>query len=90
MKGPEMAAAMRRVAAVVEKYDEMPVLKRDALLGEELQIGAAAMVIYLRDLFTATTKEKFTRDEILVILNLVQNDRDIFSSDLVTLFEAEV
>ena len=89
MKGAEMAAAMRRVAQVVEKFDQIPLPKRDAFLDPDLQIGAAAIVMYLRDLFTVSSKEAFTRDEIMVILNMVQNDRDIFSADLVTLFEAD-
>lgn len=33
-----------------------------------------ATVEYIMDLFTGTPKESFSRDEILVILDLVRND----------------
>lgn len=40
--------------------------------------AAAAMVCYLRDLFTITPKESFTREEILVLLETVSSDPEIF------------
>lgn len=87
MKGTELAASLRKLADAVEPYDEMPKVKAE--LPEDLQLGAAAMVDYLRSLFTGAGKDIYTRDEILVLLNLIQNDPEIFSMDIIAAFEKE-
>lgn len=47
----------------------------------EQRIGAACMLCYLRDLFTATPRETFTRESILVILEAVSRDPELFSEN---------
>lgn len=86
MTGKQAAETLRRVADVLERVGTLPRLESDPLDPEQ-QIGAAVLVAFLRDLFTTAGKEQFTRDEILVLLNTLQNDPEIFSVDLVTLFE---
>lgn len=88
MKGQEAAASLRKLANVLEKYNSVPIPKKDAL-DEELQLGAAAMLMFIRDLFTVSGKDAFTRDEILVLLNMLQNDRDIFTIDIIAVMESD-
>ena len=47
-------------------------------LSTEHQIGGLAALGYVEDLFSHAGKQVFTRDEILVLLNLVKNDPEIF------------
>lgn len=88
MTGPEAAAKLRKLADAIEKLDRCPVIKRDTL-DEEQQLGAAFMVMFLRDLFTIANKDNFTREDILVLLNTVQNDSEIFTADVVMIMEME-
>lgn len=44
----------------------------------EQQAAGVALVGYIEDLFSHAGKQVFTRDEILVLLNLVKNDPEIF------------
>jgi hypothetical protein len=48
--------------------------------GEQFQ--ALNIIEYLSDLFTAAGKETFTRIEILVVLNGVRNDPELFDPDI--------
>ena len=45
---------------------------------ETEQFQVLNMLDYLSDLFTAAKKESFTRVEILVVLNHVKNDPELF------------
>jgi hypothetical protein len=45
---------------------------------EEMQTGAAFLWWYLRELLTVTPKEIFTRDELLVLLDTIQEDHEFF------------
>jgi len=49
--------------------------------GEQFQ--ALNILEYVSDLFTGSPKETFTREEILVILNCVRNDPEMFDPDVV-------
>ena len=84
--GKQAADMLRRVADVLERVGTLPRLQSDPLDPEQ-QIGAAVLLTFLRDLFTTAGKEQFRREEILVLLNTLQNDPEIFSVDLVALFE---
>ncbi|MDM7994659.1 MAG: hypothetical protein QUT30_03125 [Acidobacteriota bacterium] len=88
MLGREAAQSLRRLADILERFKSVPLIKRD-VLDENCQLGAAAMLMFLRDLFTIANKDQFTREEILVLLNDLQNDRDIFIVDLVALMGDE-
>ena len=46
------------------------------------QFQVLNMLEYLSDLFTAAGKETFTRTEILVVLDRVRSDPDIFDPDV--------
>lgn len=46
---------------------------------EQEQFQALNLLDYLSDLFTVAGKENFSRVEILVILNSVQSDPEIFA-----------
>jgi hypothetical protein len=46
---------------------------------------AQSMVEYAEDLVTASPKESFTKTEVLILLNAVKNDSDLFATlDLYT------
>jgi len=47
------------------------------------QLYGLAVIEYIADLLTASPKERFSRDELLVTLNGVKNDPDIFPADVV-------
>jgi hypothetical protein len=48
-------------------------------------VMALAMVEYAEDLVTASPKESFTKIEVLILLNAVKNDSDLFATlDLYT------
>ena len=50
----------------------------DSPLSEAEQFQALNVLEYLSDLFTASGKQSFTKAEVLVILNSVQGDQNIF------------
>lgn len=83
----ELASAMRRIADVFDKLENVKLAPGKPMLNESIQPGAAAMLIYLRDCFTVARKEVYTRDEILVILNTIQTDRELFTADVVSLMD---
>lgn len=45
---------------------------------EEQEIGAIAILVYLENLVASSPKETFTREEVLMILECVGNDPEIF------------
>lgn len=47
-------------------------------LGPESAIGAAALICYVRDLITSSPKEDYSRGELLVVLETISNDDEIF------------
>ena len=47
------------------------------------QFQALNVLELLSDLFTAAQKNQFTREDILVIINCVRNDDEIFDPDIV-------
>lgn len=48
---------------------------------------ALVVLDYLSDLFTGSPKEVFTREEVLVALNAVKHDPEMFSPDIVAMYE---
>jgi hypothetical protein len=51
------------------------------------QWGAQSILGLLRDVFTVTPRANFTREEILVILDRIRSDRDLFDPNLVLAFD---
>jgi hypothetical protein len=47
------------------------------------QFQALNILEYLSDLFTAAKKETFTRESILIVLDGVRSDPDLFDPDVV-------
>ncbi len=47
------------------------------------QFAALCTIDAISDLFTASTKEMFTRDEVLSVLNNFRSDPDFFDPDVV-------
>jgi hypothetical protein len=48
------------------------------ILQEEAAVGAAAFLCYFRDLITVSNKETFRREDILVILEMLSSDDELF------------
>jgi len=60
------------------------------LFDGEQAYGALCILDYLLALFTAAGRESFTRDVILVTLNSVKNDPELFALDTVLDYEKTV
>ena len=61
------------------------------LMDAECAAGGAALLCYLRDLFTATPTETFNRADILVILETLSRDNEIFPCGIgTTMWDCEV
>jgi hypothetical protein len=75
----EGASVLRKLADAFEKVGgEMDMLRPKPHLEGDFAVGAIGHLQYLRDLFTGTEKEHFTRDEILVLLDLAGHDPEVF------------
>jgi hypothetical protein len=51
------------------------------------QMAALTILEFLSDLVTASPREQFSRDEVLVLLNCVKNEPDFFDPDLLAAFD---
>ncbi len=75
----DAASAMRRIADV---FDKMPSVKMKDQHQDQLQgdfaLGAASMVCYLRDLFTLTDRHQFSQAEVLIMLEAISRDHELF------------
>lgn len=47
-------------------------------MNPEAAAGAAAMLTYLRDLIMASSKRRYQQEELLVLLETISRDEDIF------------
>lgn len=56
----------------------------DLQFTETEQFACLNILDYLSDLFTGAGKDQFTREDVLLVLNLVKNDPDLFDADVVT------
>jgi hypothetical protein len=54
-----------------------------AMMSHKEQFQALNLLDYLSDLFTAAGKETFTRASILIILDSVRSDPEVFDQDVV-------
>ena len=52
-------------------------------LTDDQQAAALTVLSYVSDLITNSHRKEFTREELLVIINLARNDPDIFSPEMV-------
>ena len=51
---------------------------RKPMLSADSAVGGAAVLCYVRDLLTNTPRDQFNRDELLVLLERISADQDIF------------
>lgn len=56
----------------------------------QAQLAQQAILRYLLDLFTSAGRESFSREDVLVILNLCKNDPEIFDEEAILAEEAVV
>jgi hypothetical protein len=82
MKISELASAYEKLSAVLKKVKDGPFNKfHPPAMDEEMQVGAAFLWSYLRSLLTGSPKEAWTRDELLVLLDVIQSDHEFFLPD---------
>jgi hypothetical protein len=56
-------------------------------LSTDDQFAALTILEYLSGLFTGANKETFTRDDVLVIIDCVRSDPELFDPDVVIAHE---
>ena len=72
-----LASGLRRIKQ--EKGDGNVTPGQQPPIQGDFAVGAAVLWSYLRDLFTNAGKDQFTRDEILVLLDTVNRDSELFT-----------
>jgi len=90
----ESAAALRRCA---DALDRVLLTNKDCetgapkpMLTEETAVGGAAILCYIRDLFTSGEREQFDRGSILVVLETISRDAELFPCGIGTvMWQAE-
>ena len=91
MTATSAASAMRKVAQALEragsfKLNEFP----EAMLEGETAVGAAAFLCYLRDCLTSSPKEHWSQGELLVLLETLSRDAEMFPCGIAqTMWNAE-
>lgn len=55
----------------------------DNRLSVEGQFGAQVVLRFLSDLFTVSGKDQFSREDILVLLNVCKHDPELFDADVI-------
>lgn len=83
----ETAATMRRLAAAIEKLPggHLPI---SGGIDEDCAVGAGAMLCYIRDLITTSTRDSYSLPELLVLLETISRDPDIFPAGVGTMMWA--
>lgn len=83
----EAANSMRRLADGIEKVIRQ--MGKDAETGlpkpmfaDDTAVGAAVMLCYIRDLFTLGHREVYDRPSLLVILEAISRDKELFPCGL--------
>lgn len=78
----EVAAAMRRLAdaidAEIAKSGDASDGKDKPMLDGDAAVGAAVMITYLRDLVAEGDRDVYDRPSLLVILESISRDGEIF------------
>jgi hypothetical protein len=85
MNTHELADTMERCALALRKLPPMPTHNRKPMLEGDFAVGAALFWSYLRDCMTGTPKESFTRDELLVLLETMSRDGEMFPAGVIEL-----
>ncbi len=79
----ESAQAMRRMADVLDKVVKAQGRDADSgkakpMLEPEAGAGAAVLLCYIRDLVSCGNRENYDRGTLLVLLETISNDPEIF------------
>jgi hypothetical protein len=80
----ETAAALRRLADSFDKVAKNnpgaanPFGHKTPTLDEEQATGAALLLCYIRDLLTNSPRENFPREDLLVLLETISRDGELF------------
>lgn len=74
----DTAKVLRRLADAFDKVGERPWPKPKPTMEGDFAVGAIIHLLYQRDLFTATEKKTFTREEILVMIDTMGHDPEVF------------
>ena len=83
MNALETASAMRRIADAVERAGAASIAKfPDAMLEGEAAVGAAGFLCYLRDCITVSGHDTWTREALLVLLETMSRDAEVFPSGI--------
>lgn len=80
MTPSQIAGALRRIAEKLDTHGLSPPWSMG--IDADSAVGAAGMLCYIRDLFTVSSKDHFSRGEILVILETISRDPEIFPCGL--------
>jgi len=79
MTKQELSAAMRRIADAVDRLESAgDIASRRVMLSEDQAVGAAQMLCLIRDLITVSSNEVFPKGDLLVLLEVLSRDQDIF------------
>jgi len=82
----QLADTLERCSAALRQLPDAPLNGNPVpMLDGEYAVGAALFWSYLRDLFTGTPIEQFSRDKILVMLEMLSRDPEMFPPGLVEL-----
>ena len=74
-----LGCALRKIQDGEFRKGEPPKMDGD------MQVGAALLWWYMRELFTASPKEVWRQEEILVLLETIQRDQDFFTPNMLSL-----
>lgn len=85
MTTKDLAGTMQRCADALRNMPEMIVPGEKPIFEGEYAVGAAIFWAYLRGLLTAAGKDDFTRDELLITLETISRDLDMFPGGLLQL-----
>jgi hypothetical protein len=89
MTANEIASTMRNLASAVEKVEGLSELWHSDALQPEAAIGAAGFLCYLRDCLTVSGKDVWTREELLVLLETMSRDPEVFPGGIAILMWQE-
>lgn len=91
----DIPSSLRRIASALEKSPEsaaafFPGERKSAYFAEDQAVGAACMLVYLRGLFMDSGRPIWDIPALLVLLETISRDPDLFPLSIGTLiWEAE-
>lgn len=84
----ELAERLFQMAKLLSNMGNIPLPdKPDCNFSEDAQLGGLITLKYLQDLLTVANKDIFTREELLVLINVMCNDKEFFDVNLLDMLE---